>query len=153
MNGIEVALFEPEIPQNTGNIGRLCVGFDVPLSLVGKLGFEITDKRVKRAGLDYWPDLRYHHYASFEEFLNDKKDFEIVAFSKKADTVFYDYAFKPRTILLFGRETKGLPAELIEGRGFPLLRIPILGPIRSHNLANSVAMGLAEVYRKNFHLS
>jgi len=151
MKDIEVALYEPEIPQNTGNIGRLCVGFDVPLSLVGPLGFEINEKRVRRAGLDYWVNLRYRLFPNPDDFLNEKRDFEIVGFSKTAETAYFDYEFKDKTILLFGPETRGLPPEFLKKHKIPVLKIPMLGPIRSHNLANSVAMALAEIYRKKFH--
>jgi tRNA (cytidine/uridine-2'-O-)-methyltransferase len=147
-----VALYEPLIPQNTGNIGRLCVGFDCELALIGRLGFEITSARVKRAGLDYWPLLRWRHYPDFETFLREAAAGRpIIAFSKRAEVSVYDHAFAEDSVLLFGPETTGLPDALwAEGR-LAALKLPILGEIRSHNLANSVAMGLSELYRQNLH--
>ncbi|MBN8218358.1 MAG: tRNA (cytidine(34)-2'-O)-methyltransferase [Spirochaetes bacterium] len=147
-----VALYEPLIPQNTGNIGRLCVGFDCELALIGRLGFEITSARVKRAGLDYWPLLRLSQYPDFESFLaGPAAGRPILAFSKRAEIPVYDHPFVEESVLLFGPETTGLPDSLWAHGRLTALKLPILGQIRSHNLANSVAMGLSEVYRQTRH--
>jgi tRNA (cytidine/uridine-2'-O-)-methyltransferase len=148
-----VGLYEPQIPQNTGNIGRLCVGFDCELSLIGKLGFEITDAKVKRAGLDYWPDLRYEMISEFETWMKTKVGSRpLVAFSKRGTKLLYEHEFHKDSVVLFGKETTGIPEEILEAYKIPLLALPMIGPIRSYNLANSVGMVLSEAYRQLYFL-
>ena len=149
--GIEVALYEPLIPGNTGNIGRLCVGFNVHLHLIEPMGFEITDRSVKRAGLDYWPHLSWSKHRDFNifyqsNFTNDDK--KIICFTKFAKEELQNFFFPPNPMLLFGRETTGLPKQLIKDHSMIPIRIPVLGQIRSYNLANSVAIALFEAMRQ-----
>jgi tRNA (cytidine/uridine-2'-O-)-methyltransferase len=143
-----VVLFEPEIPNNTGNIGRTCVGANCHLHLVGKLGFEISDRELKRAGLDYWPHLVWRHHADFAEFLKFVPDpTRIFYFSTKAKTSIFSAAFEPGDWLVFGPETKGLPKEMWKDDAHSL-QIPQFGPIRSLNLANAVSIAVYEGIRQ-----
>ena len=147
----EVALYEPLIPQNTGNIGRLCVGFKTELSLIGKLGFSLKDKYLKRSGLDYWPHLKWRLYPDFSSFYREKtrEGKVIYGFSKKASSSLHQHRMVSNSVLLFGKETTGLPDEVIKHPQVEMVRISILGAIRSFNLANATAMALYEVYRRN----
>jgi tRNA (cytidine/uridine-2'-O-)-methyltransferase len=144
-----VVLIEPEIPQNTGNIGRTCVGLNSALHLVGPLGFEITNSRLKRAGLDYWPFLNWTFYPNRQNweshFLPQGKRYY---FSAKATRLYYDVEYKPGDVLVFGKETAGLPDDLLEANQEDAVLIPILGNVRGYNLATAVAIGLFEAYRQ-----
>ena len=111
---MEISLFEPRIPQNTGNIARTCAAFDITLNLIEPLGFKIEDKYLKRAGLDYWPIVEVNKYANFKEFAVAKKNKRIIAFSKKNGVYLNDFEFTKEDILLFGREDTGLPESIIE---------------------------------------
>ena len=111
---MEVALFEPRIPQNTGNIARTCAAFDISLNLIEPLGFKIEDKYLKRAGLDYWPLVTVNQYKNFEKFLASKSTKRIISFSKKNGIYLKDFKFKQDDILLFGREDLGLPDSIID---------------------------------------
>jgi tRNA (cytidine/uridine-2'-O-)-methyltransferase len=149
-NLFNVALIEPEIPQNTGNIGRTCVGTRANLHLVGDLGFEITDKNLKRAGLDYWQHLWWQHYQTQSEWERQIKDpSRVFYFSAKATRCCYDVQFKPDDWLVFGKETQGLDSELLRRNEDRCLQIPILGPIRGLNVATAVAIVLYEAVRQN----
>ncbi len=149
---INVVLIEPEIPNNTGNIGRTCVALEARLHLVGPLGFDLHEKKVRRAGLDYWPYLKLQYYTCEEEFFSklpkeDKKAF----FSTKAKRYYYDCDFSHRTQnvwLIFGKETKGLSVQVLKRYPNDLYKIPMPGQTRSLNLANSVAVGLYEAFRQ-----
>lgn len=152
-NRLNVVLIEPEIPNNTGNIGRTCVALGAALHLVGPMGFNLEEKRLRRAGLDYWPDLDLHQYESQEEFFSKlpsegKKAF----FTTKATGYHYDCDFADPTDkglwLIYGKETKGLSPEVLAAFPEDLYKIPMPGPTRSLNLANSVAIGLFEAYRQ-----
>ncbi len=145
---VELALFRPLIPQNTGNIGRLCVGFNVFLNLIGPLGFKINDKRIKRAGLDYWQHLNYKFYADFESFYLNKKDKRIICISKYGENLLCDFSFSKTDILLMGQETEGVPKGLIKNYGLKRVAIPMEGLIRSYNLANASAIILYESWRQ-----
>jgi tRNA (cytidine/uridine-2'-O-)-methyltransferase len=144
-----VVLVEPEIPQNTGNIGRTCVGMNSFLHLVGPLGFEITHSRLKRAGLDYWPHLHWRYYDNLDQW---QKQFRQTGrryyFSAFATKPLYAAKFEKGDVLIFGKETAGLPRELLEQDPESNLLIPILGPVRGYNLATSVAVALSEAYRQ-----
>ena len=111
---MEVALFEPRIPQNTGNIARSCAAFNVPLNLIEPLGFKLEDKYLKRAGLDYWPLVKINKYRNFEKFLESKYSRRILSFSKKNGTYLKDFKFQQDDVLLFGREDLGLPEYIID---------------------------------------
>lgn len=146
-----IVLVEPEIPQNTGNIARTCACTDTALHLVRPLGFEITDANVKRAGLDYWDKVRIFYYDSLAEFLVAHKDAELFYCSTKAKKRYSDIQFPDNAFLLFGKETKGLPEDLIFSNPDRALTIPMNENVRSLNLANSVAIVLYEALRqKNF---
>jgi len=111
---LEVSLFEPRIPQNTGNIARSCAAFNIPLNLIEPLGFKLDDKYLKRAGLDYWPLVKINKYRNFEKFLESKYSRRILSFSKKNGTYLNDFKFQQDDVLLFGREDSGLPEYIID---------------------------------------
>ena len=146
---MEVALYEPRIPQNTGNIARSCAAFNIPLNLIEPLGFKLEDKYLKRAGLDYWPLVSLNKYVNFENFLETKSTKRIISFSKKNGTYLKDFKFKEDDVLLFGREDTGLPDSVINKSDFLIsIFMPNLQNatndqkgVRSLNL--SVACGIA----------
>jgi len=146
---IRVALVEPEIPPNTGNIARLCAATRVPLHIVGVPGFRMDDRAVKRAGLDYWPEVnltRHPDLASLHATLTEAR---FVYLTKKADTSYVDWTFGINDCLVFGRETRGLPDDLLRDNWPNCLRIPMANSrVRSLNLATSVAMVLGEALRQ-----
>lgn len=145
----KVALIEPEIPQNTGNIGRTCVGTQSQLHLVGPLGFEITDKNLKRAGLDYWPHLYWKQYESYDSwFRNIPNPDRIFFFSTKAEKNYDEVDYQRGDWLVFGKETKGLPESLLAQHQDRVVKIPQYGPIRSLNVATTVAIALYEGIRQ-----
>lgn len=144
-----IVLVEPEIPNNTGNIGRTCVGGNAHLHLVGPLGFEISDKQLKRAGLDYWKDLKWSQYSSWEELWSKVGRPKRVFFlSAKASKSYFDVSFEEGDWLVFGKETQGLPQALLSLYPDQTLLIPMYGPVRGFNLASSVAMVLYEGIRQ-----
>lgn len=144
-----IVLVEPEIPQNTGNIGRTCVATNCELHLVGKLGFEINDKNLKRAGLDYWVHLKWFHHATLEDWYRHVESHDRVfyysAFAKKEYT---DVDYRPGDWLVFGKETKGLDPEILQKNQDRALLIPLLGPARGLNLATAVAIVAYEGVRQ-----
>ncbi len=145
-----VVLIEPEIPPNTGNIARLCAATNTTLHLVGKLGFSIDDKHLKRAGLDYWHAVDLRRWDSLEELQREQPDGRWWYTSKKANKTYLDAAYQPGDFLVFGKETVGLPEELIEANADQAIRIPIYNDaVRSYNIANSVAIILHEALRQN----
>jgi tRNA (cytidine/uridine-2'-O-)-methyltransferase len=144
-----VVLIEPEIPNNTGNIGRTCVGTNSRLHLVGKLGFELTDRYLKRAGLDYWKDVDWVHHKNWDEWWTLVKDpSRVFYFSTKATKPYYESHYQLGDWLVFGKETKGLDESLIKENDAQALTIPQYGPIRSLNVANAVAIVLYEAIRQ-----
>jgi tRNA (cytidine/uridine-2'-O-)-methyltransferase len=144
-----VVLVEPEIPQNTGNIGRTCVGTRSHLHIVGKTGFDITDKNLKRAGLDYWQYLHWIHHPDMESWQKSISDSRrVFYFTTKAEKTFYDVEFKQGDWLVFGKETKGLDEEILRQNRDQMVKIPILGPIRSLNVATAVTVVLYEAIRQ-----
>lgn len=145
-----VALVEPEIPQNTGNIGRTCVGTQCDLHLIGEMGFRITDRNLKRAGLDYWQHLRWKHHETYDKWFDESVvDPKRVFFlTTKADKSYFDIKFQPGDWFVFGRETKGLPEDLLRRNPEQLIKIPMLGPVRSFNVATAVAVVLYEAIRQ-----
>ena len=148
--GLNVVLVEPEIPQNTGSIGRLCLATGSTLHLVDPLGFEITHSRLKRAGLDYWEHLSVVRHASVEAFLESLPlEAPKVFFSKKAGHTVFEHSFAPGTYLIFGKETMGLPEWVINRYPTECVRIPMYDArVRSLNLANSVSIAVYEAIRQ-----
>jgi tRNA (cytidine/uridine-2'-O-)-methyltransferase len=144
-----VVLIEPEIPPNTGNIGRLCLGAGASLHLVKPLGFSIDDRTLRRAGLDYWKDVQVTLWDSFEEMRAAQPDQARFFFlTTKTRNAYWDVAFEPGDFLVFGRETKGLPEPLLEANADRCLTIPMTGKTRSLNLATSVGIVLFEAVRQ-----
>lgn len=144
-----IVLIEPEIPNNTGNIGRTCVGLNSELHLVGKLGFEISDKQLKRAGLDYWPHLKWTHHQSFDDWWSHVENPKrVFFFSTKSQKTHFDIEFQEGDWLVFGRETAGLSPEILARFPCQMAKIPQIGPIRSLNLATAVAIVAYEGYRQ-----
>lgn len=141
---------EPEIPQNTGSIGRLCLATQSTLHLIHPLGFEISDAKLKRAGLDYWQYLKIVHHSSLHTFLNTlTPETPKVFFSTKANSIYYHYRFLPGSYLIFGKETQGLPAWLIASYPNETLKIPIFdNRVRSLNLAQAVGITVYEAIRQ-----
>ena len=150
---LNIVLVEPEIPSNTGNISRTCSVIGAPLHLVHPLGFDISDKQVKRAGLDYWSELKIFEYQSFDEVLKNNPSGEFYYCTTKAPFVYSEADFSDAEekdiFLVFGKETKGLPEELLRANKERCIRIPMLRNKRSLNLSNSVAIIAYEVLRQN----
>lgn len=144
----QIALINPDIPQNTGNIGRLCVGLDITLHLVHPLGFVITDKQIRRTGLDYWSDLKLVEHESLEKFLDATKDYRHFYFTTKTDRLYSTIEYSKNDILVFGSESKGLPEDLLKKNSEKCVTLPMPGKVRSLNLSNSVAIGAYEAYRQ-----
>ena len=146
---ISVALVEPEIPQNTGNVARLCAATRAPLHIVGVTGFRLDNRSVRRAGLDYWPEVLLHRHRDLDELDSFLPGARFVYFSTKAETPYLEWTFDQDDCLVFGRETRGLPDELLQKNWDRCLTIPMLNPkVRSLNLANSVAIVLYEALRQ-----
>lgn len=146
--GFNIVLFEPEIPTNTGNIGRLSLGSGSNLHLVKPFGFEIDDKRLKRAGLDYWKHITVHIYENIDEFYSKNKGKNFVYFSSHGTKEYCEIDFKDDMFLIFGKESTGLPERVISENQDLLYNIPIYSPhIRSLNLANAVGIVVYEGIR------
>lgn len=144
-----IVLYQPEIPQNTGNISRTCACTGAALHIIKPMGFEITDKHLKRAGLDYWDKLDLTYYDSLEEFFQKTKGGRYFYLSKKASKRYTDIEFKDGDYLIFGKETKGLPEHIVFDNPDTALRIPMAEGLRSLNLSNTVALVLYEALRQN----
>lgn len=146
---VDVVLFEPEIPQNTGNVARTCAATHTPLHLVEPLGFQITDRHLKRAGLDYWRHVQLSVHPDVHALRLSLSGSRWVCFSSRAGTSFYDFEFLPGDCLVFGPETRGLPYELIHSHSDRVLSIPIdRSRVRSLNLATTVGVALFEALRQ-----
>ena len=145
---ISIVLVEPEIPENTGNISRTCACTGMPLYLVGKLGFEITQSRVKRAGLDYWDKLQIEHVPELSVLTDRFGEEKFFYFSSKAVRSYTDVEYPEDAFLVFGKETKGLPPELDAAHPDRALRIPMRPALRCLNLSNSVAVAAYEALRR-----
>lgn len=152
MHKLNIVMVEPEIPQNTGNVARTCAATGASLHLVKPLGFEIDDKKLKRAGLDYWHLLDITYYDSLDEFMRIHKDANMYYFTTKAPKSYTEVSYPDNCFLLFGKETKGLPESLLkEHYDDRCVRIPMIDEARSLNLSNSVAIATYEFLRqKNF---
>lgn len=148
-SSLHVALIEPEIPPNTGNIARLCGATFTSLHLVGKLGFRTDEKAVRRAGLDYWDEVDIHYHRNIEALYDALPQCRFLYLSTKASRVYCDWHFLPNDCLVFGRETRGLPEDLLQTNWDRCLRIPMPNAqIRSLNLATSVGIVLYEALRQ-----
>jgi tRNA (cytidine/uridine-2'-O-)-methyltransferase len=143
-----IVLVEPEIPQNTGNIVRTCAATDTKLHLVRPLGFEISDKYLKRAGLDYWPFADISYYDSLSELFAKHPEGKFWYLSTKGKIKYTDVKFEDNCFLVFGKETKGLPEDLLYSNYDRCIRIPMYKDLRSLNLSNSVAIVLYEALRQ-----
>lgn len=144
---LNIVMVEPEIPQNTGNVARTCAATGARLHLVGPMGFKIDDKKLKRAGLDYWQYLDITYYDSLEDFFS-KNSGEFFYFTTKARHTYSEIEYPDNCYILFGKETKGLPEELLLKNPERCVRIPMQNDIRSLNLSNSVAIGVYEILRQ-----
>jgi tRNA (cytidine/uridine-2'-O-)-methyltransferase len=148
-DALHIVLVEPEIPPNTGSIARLCGATDTVLDLVHPLGFKIDDKHLKRAGLDYWPFVRINHYPSFEAFLEQHDEKELHFLTTKTSRSYTEARFHPGDKLVFGKETKGLPEDLLKLYSDRCLTIPMSNThIRSLNLAMAAGIVLYEALRQ-----
>lgn len=146
---LQVALFEPEIPPNTGNIIRLCANTGAKLHLIHPLGFKLEDRKLRRAGLDYHEWARINEHANFADFLETVRPMRILAFTTKGRRLFHEVEYQDSDVLLFGPETRGLPADIL--RQIPSrqwLRIPMIATVRSLNLSNAVAIAVYEAWRQ-----
>lgn len=148
MNDLNIALIEPEIPQNTGNISRTCAAIGAALHLVKPMGFAIDDRKLKRAGLDYWDKLEIYYYENLEEFLQKNAGEAMYFFSTKAPRRHTDVTYPKKVFLVFGKETAGLPEWLLQQNPDSAVRIPMRENLRSLNLSNSAAIGIYEVLRQ-----
>ena len=147
MHNLNIVLLEPQIPQNTGNISRTCAVTGARLHLIKPFGFEISDKHLKRAGLDYWDKLDVTYYENIEDFYN-KNAGEYFYFTTKGKNVHSDVEYPDNSYLIFGREDKGIPEEILYNNKDNCVRIPMRNNLRSLNLSNSVAIATYEVLRQ-----
>lgn len=146
---MNIVLHQPEIPQNTGNIGRTCVATGTALHLIEPLGFQLDEKSVRRAGMDYWPKLKLNRYTNYEEFRAKNPGARVWMATTKAKRLYTEVEFGPDDYIMFGKESAGIPEEiLVENEPF-CIRIPMLPDIRSLNLSNSVSIVLYEALRQN----
>ena len=145
---LNIVLFQPEIPQNTGNIARTCVVTNSPLHIIKPMGFSLDEKHIRRAGLDYWKYLNLTVYESAEEFFEQHKDAVFRFFTTKAKKTFDEIEYPDNCFLAFGKETAGLPEDLLHSNKKSCVRIPMINDARSLNLSNSVAIGVYEVLRQ-----
>ena len=149
MKKFNVVLYEPEIPQNTGNIARLCACTSANLFLVGKLGFSLSDKYTKRAGLDYWDSVNVQKIDLLEQLQAENKNATFYYLTTKSEKSYFDVKFKEGDFLVFGPETRGLPEDLLNANKDTAVTIPMLEGQRSLNLSNSVSIVVYEAIRQN----
>ena len=149
MAKLNIVLFEPEIPANTGNIGRTCVATGTRLHLIEPLGFRLDEKSVKRAGMDYWEHLDVTRYINYEDFLAKNPGARIYMASTKAPRCYTEVQYEPDCYIMFGKESGGIPEEILLENQETAVRIPMMEEIRSLNLGNSVAIVLYEALRQN----
>ena len=143
-----IVLVEPEIPQNAGNIARTCAATGTHLHMIRPLGFEVTDKYLKRAGLDYWHQLDITYYENIEDFYERNPDSAVFYYTTKAPRKHTDVSYPKKVYLMFGKETKGLPEELLRKNADACVRIPMRNTLRSLNLSNAVAIAVYEAFRQ-----
>lgn len=146
---MNIILHEPEIPLNTGNIGRTCVATGTKLHLIKPLGFDTDDKAIKRAGLDYWKEIDITYYEDFEDFLSKNPNAKIYMATTKARKTYADVEYEKDCFIMFGKESAGIPEEILLNYKENCIRIPMLEKYRSLNLSNSVAIILYEALRQN----
>lgn len=146
---LNIVLHEPEIPANTGNIGRTCVATGTRLHLIEPLGFRLDEKEIKRAGLDYWKDLDVTVYPSYEDFLTKNPNAIIYMATTKAPNVYTEVEYEEDCYIMFGKESAGIPEEILMHNKQKSVRIPMIGDIRSLNLSNSVSIVLYEALRQH----
>lgn len=149
MSKINIVLLEPEIPANTGNIGRTCAATGSRLHLIEPLGFRLNEKALKRAGMDYWKELDVTTYINYEDFLEKNPGAKIYMATTKGQHVYSDVKFEPDCYIMFGKESAGIPEEILLEHPNEAIRIPMRGETRSLNLANSVSIVLYEALRQN----
>lgn len=146
---LNIVLYEPEIPANTGNIGRSCVATNTRLHLIEPLGFSLEEKQLKRAGMDYWKDLDVTTYVNWEDFCEKNQDAKLYFATTKARHVYSDVNYEADCYIVFGKESAGIPEEILKDHPDTCVRIPMVGETRSLNLSNSVAIVLYEALRQN----
>ncbi len=146
---MNIVLLEPEIPANTGNIGRTCVATGTRLHLIEPLGFQLSEKQLKRAGMDYWSKLDVTTYVNYEDFLRKNPGARPYMATTKGPQIYTEAHFEPDSYIMFGKESAGIPEEILLENQERAIRIPMMGEIRSLNLSNSVAIVLYEALRQN----
>ena len=146
---MNIVLVEPEMPANTGNIGRTCVATNSRLHLIEPLGFKLNEKMLKRAGLDYWDKLDVTVYSDYQDFLDKNPGAKIYMATTKAHKVYTEPEYEPDCYIMFGKESAGIPEEILLDNQENCVRIPMWGDIRSLNLSNSVSIVLYEALRQN----
>jgi tRNA (cytidine/uridine-2'-O-)-methyltransferase len=149
MAELNIVLYEPEIPANTGNIGRTCVATGTKLHLIEPLGFSLDEKHLKRAGMDYWKDLDVKTYVNWEDFCKKNPNANIYYATTKAKKTYVDVNYESDCFIMFGKESAGIPEEILKMNRETSVRIPMIGETRSLNLSNSVAIVLYEALRQN----
>ncbi|MEG0806528.1 MAG: tRNA (cytidine(34)-2'-O)-methyltransferase [Lachnospiraceae bacterium] len=149
MAKLNIVLYEPEIPYNTGNIGRTCVATGTRLHLIEPLGFRLNEKEIKRAGMDYWAELDVTCYLNFQDFLEKNPGAKLYMATTKGKRVYSEIAYESDCYLMFGKESAGIPEEILVQHKETCVRIPMIGETRSLNLSNSVAIVLYEALRQN----
>ena len=146
---MNIVLHQPEIPGNTGNIGRTCVATGTSLHLIEPLGFRLDEKSLKRAGMDYWPLLDVHRYVNFQEFIEKNPGIKLWMATTKARRAYTEASYGPDDFIMFGKESAGIPEEILVEHEETCIRIPMLPAIRSLNLSNAAAIVLYEALRQN----
>ena len=146
---LNIVLFEPEIPANTGNIGRTCVATNTRLHLIEPLGFRLNEKNLKRAGMDYWEHLDVTTYIDYRDFMEKNPGAKIYMATTKSPNLYTDVKYEPDCYIMFGKESAGIPEEILLDNQENCVRIPMWGDIRSLNLSNSVSIVLYEALRQN----
>ena len=146
---MNIVLHQPEIALNTGNIGRTCVATGTPLHLIEPFGFRLDEKQIKRAGLDYWEHLDLHTYINYQDFMSKNPGAKVWYATTKAENRYTDVSFGPDDFIMFGKESAGIPEEILVDNRENCIRIPMCEAIRSLNLANSVAIVLYEALRQH----
>lgn len=149
MANLNIVLLEPEIPANTGNIGRTCVATGTKLHLIEPLGFRLNEKAIKRAGMDYWDQLEVYRYDDYNDFLEKNPNAVIYMATTKAKKIYTEVKYEEDCYIMFGKESAGIPEEILLNNQEHCVRIPMIGDIRSLNLSNSVSILLYEALRQN----